>query len=139
MTRPVPASSSHTQRNRVFLVILVALLLFFVFSYINLVLEHTALKEEVAQSAARLNSAKERGLRLEQQLAYVKTDGFKETAAREMLGLARPGDKVFAIIPTDATQVSMAYNPPAEAVTDVRLLPVWEQWLDLFNLKVPLP
>ncbi len=138
MTRSVPASASHTQRNRIFLVILVALLLFFVFSYINLVLEHTAFKQEVAQSTARLHSTQERGLRLEQQLAYVQTDGYKETAAREMLGLARPGDNVFAIVPTEALQVSPVMDVPAEVVTDMRGLPVWQQWLDLFNLQIPL-
>ena len=138
MTRSVPASASHTQRNRIFLVILVALLLFFVFSYINLVLEHTAFKQEVAQSTARLHSTQERGLRLEQQLAYVQTDGYKETAAREMLGLARPGDNVFAIVPTEALQVSPVMDVPAAVVTDMRGLPVWQQWLDLFNLQIPL-
>ena len=138
MTRSVPASASHTQRNRIFLVILVALLLFFVFSYINLVLEHTAFKQEVAQSTARLHSTQERGLRLEQQLAYVQTDGYKETAAREMLGLARPGDNVFAIVPTEALQASPVMDVPAEVVTDMRGLPVWQQWLDLFNLQIPL-
>ncbi len=138
MARSVPASVSHTQRNRIFLVILVALLLFFVFSYINLVLEHTALKQQAAASAARLHDTNERGLRLEQQLAYVKTDGYKETVARE-LGLARPGDKVLAIVPADTLQASLAADMSAEAVTDVYQLPIWQQWLDLFNVKVALP
>ncbi len=138
MNPPAPPSTSYTQRNRVFLVVLVALLLFFVFSYMNLVLEHTALKKEVAQATTRLDSAYERGLRLEQQLAYVQTDGYKETAAREMLGLVRPGDRVFAIIPTDAALDIYADETQGTEATDVRLLPVWQQWLDLFNLKISL-
>ena len=83
---PRAAPSRPTQvRNQIFLAILVALLLFFVASYIDLVLQYGALRDEIAQATAELQNANEKSVRLEKQLQYVQTDAYKETIAREQL------------------------------------------------------
>lgn len=140
MTDTVSAPSARrTQvRNQIFVVILVALLLYFVVSYVNLVLAHTALREEIAQAQTDLQVVKELGLRLERQLQYVRTDAYKETVAREQLGMAREGDQVVAIVFDGVLLHAPGFLPAVDGVVDVRSLPIWQQWLTLFNLETDL-
>lgn len=127
----------HQTRNRIFLIFLVGLLLFFVASYVDLFLDHLALKAEIDTAAARLYGANERGLRLERQLQYVQTDAFKETVARDRLGMVQAGDNVFAVIVNPEETLNQAWMAPPNA-PDVRDLPVWQQWLALFNLDIEI-
>ncbi len=125
-------------RNQVFVTVLVVGLLYFVVSYVSLVLEHTALREELAQATTDLQVVKELGLRLERQLQYVRTDAYNETVAREQLGMAREGDNVVAIISNGVMLHEPGFLPPVNAGVDIHALPVWQQWLTLFNLETDL-
>ncbi len=124
--------------NQIFVTILVALLLYFVYSYVQLVLQHTALREEIAQTTSDLQVVKELGLRLERQLQYVRTDAYKETVAREQLGMAREGDNVVAIISDGSLLNEPGFLRPVVVPVDIRSLPIWQQWLTLFNLEPDL-
>ncbi len=137
-TVSAPLARRTQIRNQIFVVILVALLLYFVVSYVNLVLEHTALREEIAQAQTDLQVVKELGLRLERQLQYVRTDAYKETVAREQLGMAREGDQVVAIVFDGLLLHAPGFLPAVDGVVDIRSLPIWQQWLTLFNLETDL-
>lgn len=144
MASSVSSSTPRTRRsqgrNRVFLVILVVLLLFFLVSYVDLVVQNTALREEIGQAAARLQDSHERGLWLEQQLRYIQSDAYKETVARDQLGMARAGDNVFGIMTDPAADMAIGSGlpavPPSVGLGD---LPIWQQWAQLFNLDIELP
>ena len=137
-TVSAPPSRRTQIRNQIFVAILVALLLYFVVSYVYLVLEHTALREEISQAEANLQVVKELGLRLERQLQYVRTDAYRETVAREQLGMAREGDRVVAIISDGSLLNEPGFLPAVDGVVDIRSLPIWQQWLTLFNLETDL-
>ena len=133
-----PRSRGVQVRNQIFVLILVALLLYFVVSYINLVLEHTALREEILQAAVDLQIVKDLGLRLERQLQYVRTDAYRETVAREQLGMARDGDRVVAIIYDGSLLTEPSFLASQPIPVDIRSLPIWQQWLTLFDLETEL-
>ncbi len=124
--------------NQIFVAILVVTLLYFVVSYVNLVLQHTALREEISQATTNLQVVKELGLRLERQLQYVRTDAYKETVAREKLGMARSGDRVVAIIADGSLSHATEFLSSAGGGEDILSLPIWRQWLLLFNLETGL-
>lgn len=134
---PRATPSRPTQvRNQIFLAILVALLLFFVASYIDLVLQYGALRDEIAQATAELQNANEKSVRLEKQLQYVQTDAYKETIAREQLGLIRPGDVVVAVLSNASQATYSRIYAPADIEPNLLTLPIWRQWLELFNLDM---
>ena len=135
---PQPPSRRTQIRNQIFVTILVALLLYFVYSYVHLVLQHTARREEIGQTTTDLQVVKELGLRLERQLQYVRTDAYKETVAREQLGMAREGDKVVAIISDGSLLKESGLQRSTANSVDIGSLPIWQQWLTLFNFETDL-
>lgn len=134
--RPGPVARQIRIRNQIFVALLVAILLYFVVSYIRLVLEHGELREEVRQATADLQVSREQELRLERQLQYVRTDAYRETAAREHLGMAREGDTVVAIVSDGRVVESPVAAVATEEQVDILSLPIWQQWMALFNLEL---
>ncbi len=94
--------------------------------------------EEIGQTTTDLQVVKELGLRLERQLQYVRTDAYKETVAREQLGMAREGDKVVAIISDGSLLKESGLLRSTANSVDIGSLPIWQQWLTLFNFETDL-
>ena len=137
LPEPVPRKR-HSVRNQIFLAILFGLLIAFSATYVQLMLERAEVRAELDRSSSKYAEATQRGLRLAQQLEYVKTDAYRETVARDKLGLSRPGDQVVAVIlPRGYSHTGSGLLPQTQE-TSVLDLPIWEQWFALFNIEIDL-
>ena len=137
LPEPVPRRR-HSVRNQIFLAILFGLLIAFSVTYVQLMLERADVRAELEQASNKYAEATQRGLRLAQQLEYVKTDAYRETVARDKLGLSRDGDQVVAVIlPRGYSHTGSGLLPQTQA-TSVLDLPIWEQWFVLFNIEIDL-
>lgn len=96
------------------------------------------MREDISQAAIDLQVVKDLGLRLERQLQYVRTDAYRETVARERLGMARDGDQVVAIIFDGSMPTEPSFFVSGPNLVDIRDLPIWQQWMALFNLETDL-
>ena len=70
---------------------------------------------------------------LQASIAYLQSDAYVETAGRDKLNLARPGDRSVVIVPAPSTPVGPPGPPPARGVTT--RLPDFghlEEWVELF-------
>jgi hypothetical protein len=67
---------------------------------------------------------------IQARIAYLQSDGYVETAAREKLNLARPGDRSVVLLQSTPDVVGPPGPPPA-APAMAALGHFWE-WLDLF-------
>jgi hypothetical protein len=67
---------------------------------------------------------------IQARIAYLQSDGYVETAAREKLNLARPGDRSVVLL-QDTPDVAGPPGPPPAAPVMVAFGHLGE-WLDLF-------
>jgi cell division protein FtsB len=109
----------------------IAVLLFFIASYIGRDLEYRAAVAELQRWEARLSVEQTRGARLQQELEWVQGDAYLEEAARRELGWVRRGDTLVVAVSVASTPVppstpAAAVSPPAPAQ------PPWQTWRDLF-------
>jgi len=77
----------------------------------------------VVKAKDDLKHEKLENLELKAQLAYVKSDEFVETEARDKLFMVKPGE-ADVIVPEDLIKV--------EEEKEVIIVPAWQQWVNLF-------
>lgn len=68
--------------------------------------------QRVAATRKRIIDLEAANRELEQRLAYLGTDGYIETAARDKLNLVKPGDRSLVVIPPEA-EVAWVDGPKA--------------------------
>ncbi len=68
---------------------------------------------------------------LQQQVAELSTDAYVETAARDKLNLARPGDHSLVVVPAQ-DEVATVEGPPSPETPPARELGHLGDWLALF-------
>ncbi len=68
---------------------------------------------------------------LQQQVAELSTDAYVETAARDKLNLAKPGDHSLVVVPAQ-DEVATVEGPPSPDTPPARELGHLSDWLALF-------
>ncbi|MGH2370114.1 MAG: FtsB family cell division protein [Chloroflexota bacterium] len=85
---------------------------------------------QVRQEVAELESQNEG---LQARVAYLATDTYVETAARDKLNLVRPGDRSLVIVPEQSAIMGPAGPPPRrEPSRFLAEFGHFEEWLALF-------
>lgn len=111
----------------------IAVLLFFIASYIGRDLEYRAAVAELQHWEARLSAEQVRGARLQQELEWVQGDAYLEEAARRELGWVRRGDTLVVPVSVASTPVaSPAATSEAPPPAPASEQPPWQTWRDLF-------
>jgi cell division protein FtsB len=109
----------------------IAVLLFFIASYIGRDLEYRAAVAELQWWEARVSAEQARGALLQQELEWVQSDAYLEEAARRELGWVRRGDTL--VVPVSVAGTPVAPSTPAPAVSPpAPAQPPWQTWRDLF-------
>lgn len=84
----------------------------------------------IAETKERLENLKRENKELSDQVDKVKSPGFRESEARDKLGLAKPGETVLVLPEADIIRKVS----PVEVDTSYDSLPIpnWQKWLKLF-------
>ncbi len=96
------------------------------------------MREEARAIQQRIEQLKQQNHRLSNELDYLHSDQYIEKAAREHLGLVRPGDVAVIIAsPNDnKDQMPVPAPTPTPSPTPVpqrQDVPNWQKWLSLFS------
>lgn len=116
--------------------VIVAILVFAVMAYFLSRVIHK--KYEVAQEIKAIKERREllikENQRLQDMLAYLKTDSYQEKVARENLGLQKPGETVVAIEEKDSAVVRTEeeFLPPSQDTTATAYQPIFKKWYNYF-------
>jgi len=106
--------------------IVLFLTLFFVVSYGERLATKSNLEAALVAQQVRLVEARQRQQRLQQELAYVRSDAYVEEAARNDLGMVQPGDELLIVVEGKSVTTT-ATDALAPAATDET--PLWQIWL----------
>ncbi len=131
-----PQPSMKPVVSRLGILLLIAFCLIFISSYTNRLVQKAQIDQEIQEWDQRIAEAEEQQLELLQELAYVQSDAYIESAARNDLDMARPGDTVLMVMDN-------ANIPPQPVVTQPDTVevtkqpenntsPNWLQWITIF-------
>ncbi|MGI6605223.1 MAG: FtsB family cell division protein [bacterium] len=97
LAMPVPGRGKRPKkRNRGFgIVLLSALLFYFVYSSAGQLRLAWELKNRLAQVEREIAVTEQRSEELRREISYLESDAYIEKAAREQLGLVKPGEIIF--------------------------------------------
>lgn len=132
--KPEGSLIKRVLRSKVFVV--VAVLVFVVMAYF--LSRVIAKKYEVAQEIKAIKERREtlvkENQRLQDMLAYLKTDAYQEKAARENLGLQKSGETVVAVEEKDSdiVRTEEEFMPATAAATPPAYLPIFKKWYNYF-------
>ena len=125
-----------SRKPRFVLIFLIALCGLFVYSYTTRLVEKSQLESEIVAMQARIDEAEHEQDELLVMLGSINEPDYIDRIARELFGLAKPGDKVLTMIKEPATSpngADVATVTSAISAADVRNLPVWQQWVLFFT------
>lgn len=132
--KPEGSVIKRVLRSKVF--VIGAVLVFVVMAYF--LSRVIAKKYEVAQEIKAIKERREtlvkENQRLQDMLAYLKTDSYQEKVARENLGLQKPGETVVAIEEkdSDVVRTEEEFMPAAEQTKTTAYLPIFKRWYNYF-------
>ncbi len=121
-------------RSKVFIII--SLIIFIVMAYFlsRVIYKKYEVSQEIKSIKERREMLVKENQRLQDMLAYLKTDSYQEKMARENLVLQKPGETVVAIEEKDAAVV-LTEEELAPISTDVKppaYLPISQKWYNYF-------
>ncbi len=90
-----------------------------------------ATKAVIEREKVRVEKLKKENMKLEEDLARVKSEEFIEVQLRDKLGLAKPGEIVL-VLPDAETLKKLA--PRIEKEEEVLPDPPWRKWIKLFDI-----
>lgn len=125
----------HPTYRHVFVVLAIAVSVYFAVRTSNAVLVDRSLAAQLQQQQGAVGTLEQQNAALQTRLAYEQTPAYAQQIAREQLGLMMPGDHVIhvQIAPVPAgTSASVAPVPAKpSAGTQAAHVPNWQRWLRL--------
>jgi cell division protein FtsB len=107
--------------------------LLFVVGYASRRAELTKLQLSALAWQQRMADAEAKQAALREQLNYVQREAYVYEVARNRLGMVQPGDEL--IIPVAPPSTPLLLPLPDSLGRQPVNLPVWRQWLELFQLS----
>jgi cell division protein FtsB len=126
-----------SRKPRLILIFLIALCGLFVYSYTMRLVEKSRVESEIVAVRARIAEAKDEQYELLEMRDSLNEPDYIDRVARELFGLAKPGDTVLTMIKEqesspDAADVAIS---AAASPADLRNLPIWQQWVVFFTTE----
>jgi cell division protein FtsL len=94
------------------IVVVCVVSVYFVVGFYGKTLESYRIGQRAAQVQREVGALEARNRELQAQVAYLSTDAYVETAARDKLGLVKPGDQALIVLP-EKPEVAWVEGPPA--------------------------
>ena len=113
------------RNQRLLWTLVLCLTLFFVVSYGERLATKAYLEATLVAQHARLAEAQQRQQRMQQQLAYARSDAYIEETARNDLGMVQPGDKLLIVVEGKSVTPAATQADPTTAIEP----PLWQDWL----------
>ena len=115
------------------IVVVCVVSVYFVIGFYGKSLESYRINQRAEQVRREVATLEERNARLQEKVAYLSTDGYVETAARDKLDLVKPGDRSLTVLP-EKQPVAWVEGPPAGAGGTVAIAGLGHvgDWLALF-------
>jgi cell division protein FtsB len=105
------------------------LVLFIGISFAQELRRRVILQQHVDRLQQEIHTREDRIANLRKLTEYLKTDAYRERAAREKLNYQRPGENV-VVIPESGT--ALGVDAPAASEAESRETPIPRQWWNLF-------
>jgi cell division protein FtsB len=105
---------------------------FFIVNFYSKSLDSYRMNQRVMQIRRDNALLEEKITQLQERVAYLSTETYVETAAREKLNLVRPGDRSIIIVPAEPAMATVAERPPVPDAPHV--LPEFGHLASWFNL-----
>jgi cell division protein FtsL len=94
------------------IVVVCVVSVYFVVGFYGKTLESYRIGQRAEQVQRQVAALEARNRELQAQVAYLSTDSYVETAARDKLGLVKPGDQALIVLP-EKPEVAWVEGPPA--------------------------
>jgi cell division protein FtsB len=126
---PSPLGVSPAQLTIVVICVVSA---YFVVGFYGKSVESYRLNQRSEQVQREVRALEARNRQLQERVAYLATDGYVETAARDKLNLAKSGDRSLIVLPEKQDVAWVESPPPATGVRALVNLGRLADWLFLF-------
>jgi cell division protein FtsL len=93
-------------------------------------------RAEIDKMTAELNDIKTQNSELRLETQRLNTDAYIEKQARERLGLIKPGEEPFMLVPPKQVAPPPAAKAPDKPKTEPVAAPWWQQIIDYFSALV---
>lgn len=130
---PPPARSFTVSPPQLTLLVVCVVAVYFTVGFFGKSAESYRLSQRAADVRRQIGVLEQQNAALRDRVAYLSTDAFVETTARDKLNLVRPGDRSLVAIDAEPLVVGVA-APPAEP-DRYRVFPQLghlDDWLTLF-------
>ena len=127
-----------SRKPRLILIFLIALCGLFVYSYTTRLIEKSRIESETAALQVRIAEAKNEQYELLATRDSLSEPDYIDRVARELFGLAKPGDTVLTMVKEQAASpdaVAVAGVTAAVSSVDILNLPIWQQWVVFFTTE----
>jgi cell division protein FtsB len=124
-----------TRRARVLLALAIVLCAVFAYQYAMRLQQLAAVEAEVAAKREQVAQAQLRQQRLVAELDALDAPEFLERVAREVLDMAKPGDRIVVPLKEAPSRPALGRTPnvlPTSQSAAMAQSPVWRQWVDFF-------
>ena len=131
-TQPPPQPSYPVSPAQLTVIVVCLVSVYFIVGFYSKSLDSYRINQRAAEIRQQIARLEEENRALEEKVAYLATDAYVETAAREKLNLARPQDRTLVAVPAQVEVVGVEGPPPGE---NPRLPPAFghlADWLALF-------
>jgi len=122
--------------NRVFILLAIPLLAYLSFATVRKAMEVYQLNQQASQIRQEITQLKDRNAELRRQAEYLQSPEYVEKAAREQLGLVRPGDIPLVLVYPSGKEppAEPAAAPPPSRSSPP---PNWQRWWSFFFSDMP--
>ncbi len=146
-TSPLPPaqhSALNTQHSlsvspaQLTIVVVCVVSVYFVIGFYGKSLESYRISQRAEQVQREVRAIEARNRRLQERVAYLSTDGYVETAARDKLNLVKPGDRSLIVLPEKPDVAWVEAPPPrSDGSRSLNELGHTADWLALFFGQPP--
>ncbi len=128
-----PQTSLGISPAQLTIVVVCVVSVYFVIGFYGKSLESYRISQRAEQVQREVRAIEARNRRLQERVAYLSTDGYVETAARDKLNLVKPGDRSLIVLPEKPDVAWVEAPPPRSAGTrSLSELGHTADWLALF-------
>lgn len=131
-TAPAPSSFFQISPAQLTMMVVCLVSVYFIVGFYGKSLESYRINQREAQVRQEVARLEQKNGELRAQVAYLSTDAYVETAARDKLNLVRPGDHALVMVQAQAEQALVPAPPPADPSASLREFGHLAQWLALF-------